>query len=62
MKKNPNDLEKLHPDFWGEEKQERQLGMLVFSAKIYVSQLNYGIHTVITGKYEKPLLEWPYLP
>ena len=29
LKKNPNDLEKLHPDFSEEEKKEKQLGMWV---------------------------------
>ena len=34
QKKPPNDLEKLHPDFSEEEKEERQLVIWVFSAKI----------------------------
>ena len=29
LKKTPNDLEKLHPDFSEEEKKEKQLGMWV---------------------------------
>ena len=33
LKKTPNDLDKLHPDF-SEGKEEKQLGMWVFSAKI----------------------------
>ena len=32
--KNPNDLQKLHPDFSEEGKEERQLDMWVFSAII----------------------------
>ena len=33
LKKNPNDLEKLHPDF-SEGKEEKQLDTWVFTAKI----------------------------
>ena len=33
-KKTPNDLEKLHPDFSEGGKEEKQLDMWVFSAKI----------------------------
>ena len=38
QKKPPNYLEKLHPDFSEEGKEERQLVIWVFSAKIQVSQ------------------------
>ena len=38
LNKNPNDIEKLHPDFSEEEKKIDLLGMSVFSAKILVSQ------------------------
>ena len=34
LEKKQNDLGKLHPDFSEEGKEERQLGMWVFSAKI----------------------------
>ena len=38
--KNPNDVEKLHPDFSEVGKEERQLGMLVFFAEIYNNSQN----------------------
>ena len=38
LNKNPNDIEKLHPDFSEEEKKIDLLGMSVISAKILVSQ------------------------
>ena len=43
LNKNPNDIEKLHPDSQRKGKEKRLLGMWVFSAKIQVSHSIYFI-------------------